>query len=362
VSLTIEKLCSESGGETHLQDISLRFDRNSFNILLGPVRSGKTSLLRLIAGLDQANSGQVLLHDSDITGLDVRRRGVSFVYQEFINYPTLTVFENIASPLRVRSETGTSVQRKVLEVACLLGLEGVLNRHPTSLSGGQQQRVAIARALAKDAEVVLLDEPLANLDYKLREDLRRELPRLFEGSGKIVVYATTDPNEAFLFGGKTVVLHQGHVNQVGTAAEIFAAPKSLAAAQIMSEFPFNLLSARIERATCSVMDTLSFALPGHMTALDDGDYTLGFRAEQFHLEAANRASVTCDASVSVTEITGNETIVHVDVAGQPCVAVVAGAKTLEAGASIEMHLDPDRVFLFDEWGKTVATPHRAVSV
>jgi len=343
-----------------LQDISLTFERNSFNILLGPVRSGKTSLLRLIAGLDQACSGQVLLHDSDITGLDVRKRDVSFVYQEFINYPTLTVFENIASPLRVRSETKKSLQRKVLEVACLLGLESVLDRHPTSLSGGQQQRVAIARALTKDAEVVLLDEPLANLDYKLREDLRRELPRLFEGSGKIVVYATTDPNEAFLFGGKTVVLDQGRVSQVGTAADIFAAPESLPAARIMSEFPFNLLGAKIESSTCSVMNTLSFTLPGHMAALENGDYTLGFRAEQFRLEAVTRKSVTCDASVSVTEITGNETIVHVDVAGQPCVAVVAGTKTLEAGATIKMHLDPDRIFLFDKWGKTVATPRDSV--
>ncbi len=343
-----------------MQDISLTFERNSFNILLGPVRSGKTSLLRLIAGLDQGNSGQVLLHDSNITGLDVRKRDVSFVYQEFINYPTLTVFENIASPLRVRSETKKSMQRKVLEVACLLGLENVLDRHPTSLSGGQQQRVAIARALTKDAEVVLLDEPLANLDYKLREDLRRELPRLFEGSGKIVVYATTDPNEAFLFGGKTVVLDQGRVSQVGTAADIFAAPESLPAARIMSEFPFNLLRAKIESSTCSVMNTLSFALPGHMAALENGDYTLGFRAEQFRLEAVTRKSVTCDANVSVTEITGNETIVHVDVAGRPCVAVVAGTKTLEAGATIKMHLDPDRIFLFDKWGKTVATPRDSV--
>ena len=361
MSLRIENLCSADDGVTHLQDISLQFDTNSFNILLGPARSGKTSLLRQIAGLDQAGSGRMLLHGEDITRRDVRKRDVAFVYQEFVNYPTLTVFENIASPLRVRAQDKQTVARKVHEVAELLGISDVLDRHPPSLSGGQQQRVAIGRALAKDAEVILLDEPLANLDYKLREDLRRELPRLFADKGKIVVYAASDPNEAFLLGGNTVVLDKGTVRQTGPAATIFATPASLSVARIMSEFPFNLLDANVENASCTVADTISFPLPAHMDSLSAGHYTLGFRAEQFSFAALTPAAVACDATVAVTEITGNETIVHIEFAGQSCVAVVAGTMTFRAGDTITMYLDPDSLFMFDSSGQTVASPTSAQS-
>jgi glycerol transport system ATP-binding protein len=360
VSLQIEQLYSVVDGVSHLQDISLQFDTDSFNILLGPARAGKTSLLRQIAGLDTPTSGRMMLHGEDITGCDVRKRDVAFVYQEFVNYPTLSVFENIASPLRVRSENKQTIDRKVGEIAELLAIGSVLGRHPPSLSGGQQQRVAIARALAKDAEVILLDEPLANLDYKLREDLRRELPRLFAGRGKIVVYAATDPNEAFLLDGNTIVLDKGTVKQVGSAATIFAAPDSLSAASIMSEFPINLLDANVEDSKCIVANTLSFPLPTHMRALSDGSYTLGFRAEQFSFAAATPMSVACDTKVTVTEITGNETIVHVDFADQPCVAVVDGTKTLQAGENITMYFDPNSLFMFDIGGQTVASPASSV--
>lgn len=356
MSLQIEKLCSAVDGVIYLQDISLQFETDSFNVLLGPTRAGKTSLLRQIAGLDQSNSGRMLLHGEDITGHDVRKRDVAFVYQEFVNYPTLTVFENIASPLRVRREDRQTIVRKVNELSELLGISSVLDRHPPTLSGGQQQRVAIARALAKDAEVILLDEPLANLDYKLREDLRRELPRLFSGKGKIVVYAATDPNEAFLLGGNTVVIDRGLVRQVGPAAAIFSAPDSLSAASIMSEFPINLLDANINNSTCVIGNTITFPLPAHMNSLADGDYTLGFRAEQFSLAALTPASIACDAKVAVTEITGNETIVHIDYAGQSGVAVIEGASTLQSGEMITMYLDPDSLFMFDSAGQTVALP------
>lgn len=360
MSLQIEQLCSVVDGATHLQDISLQFDTNSFNILLGPARAGKTSLLRQIAGLDKPTSGRMLLHGEDITGRDVRKRDVAFVYQEFVNYPTLTVFENIASPLRVRSEKKQTIDRKVGEIAELLAISNVLDRHPPSLSGGQQQRVAIARALAKDAEVILLDEPLANLDYKLREDLRRELPRLFADKEKIVVYAATDPNDAFLLHGNTIVLDKGTIKQVGTAAAIFAAPNSLSAASIISEFPLNLLDADVEDSMCVIANTLTFPLPAHMKSLSDGRYTLGFRAEQFSFAASTPMSVACDATVAVTEITGNETIVHVDFANEACVAVVDGTSTLQAGEMITMYFDPNSLFMFDTSGQTVASPTSSV--
>jgi len=178
MSLELKHLSKNVAQICHLRDISVEFAADSFNVVLGPALAGKTSLLRLIAGLDKASSGTIELNGEDITSHGVQQRSTAFVYQEFVNYPTLSVFENIASPLTVRRESKVVIKARVNEVAELLGLQDLLKRRPTELSGGQQQRVAIGRALTKDADVILLDEPLANLDYKLREDLRRELPRI----------------------------------------------------------------------------------------------------------------------------------------------------------------------------------------
>src|SRR5262249_46131264 len=158
------------GAETHVRDVSLTFESGSLNVLLGPTLSGKTSLMRLMAGLDRPTAGRILVDGRDVTGAHVRDRSVAMVYQQFINYPTLSVYENIASPLRVARQTSPEIDRQVREVAHLLKLEPLLRRTPLELSGGQQQRTAIARAIVKRASLVLLDEPLANLDYKLREE------------------------------------------------------------------------------------------------------------------------------------------------------------------------------------------------
>lgn len=356
MTLELRKLGKQTGSEIHLKDVSLSFEPDTFNVLLGPVHSGKTTILRMVAGLDTPGSGSINLHGTDITSLHVRKRNIAFVYQEFVNYPTLTVFENIASPMRVRAEEKDKVDSRVHQIAKLLGIEEFLNRHPPSLSGGQQQRIALARALAKDAEVVLLDEPLANLDYKLREDLRRELPRIFEGTGKIVLYATTDPDEAFLLGGNTIVLSEGSVNQVGPAHEIFASPVNIVAARALSEFPLNLAPASFDDNTINLNGDLSFASPAHLRSLPDGEYTLGFRAENLSFEATTSASAICDAQVTVTEITGNETIVHLLFAGIPCVAVVEGTRPFDEGNSIDLFLDLDSLFVFDNNGQTVASP------
>ncbi len=161
--------------------MSLTLERGTLSVLLGPTLAGKTSIMRLLAGLDKPTSGRVLVDGKDVTGFDVRKRSVAMVYQQFINYPTLSVYENIASPLRVQGVARDEIETRVRDAAKLLKLEPYLNRTPLQLSGGQQQRTAIARALVKGADLVLLDEPLANLDYKLREELRTELPRHLRG-------------------------------------------------------------------------------------------------------------------------------------------------------------------------------------
>jgi len=189
VTLELRQVALQVGADIHIHPTSLALADKGFNTLLGETLAGKTTLLRLMAGLVKPTAGEVWFGGRNVTGVPVQARRVSMVYQQFINYPNLNVFENIASPLRVTRTSAADIQARVGRIAELLKLSALLDRKPAELSGGQQQRTALARALVKDADLVLLDEPLANLDYKLREALRDELPRLFADRGCTVVYA-----------------------------------------------------------------------------------------------------------------------------------------------------------------------------
>ena len=193
-------------GQTHIHPTDLTLEKGTMNVLLGPTTAGKTSLMRLMAGLDVPNSGQILWQGEDVTGQRVQDRKVAMVYQQFINYPSMSVYDNIASPMKLMGVSAKEIDTRVRETAEMMKLTPMLDRKPLELSGGQQQRCALARALVKNAGLVLLDEPLANLDYKLREELRVEIPKIFEKSGAIFVYATTEPEEALLLGGNVATL------------------------------------------------------------------------------------------------------------------------------------------------------------
>src|SRR3954470_16018190 len=192
MTLELRQVTKRVGADVHIHETDLVLREGSFNILLGTTLAGKTTLMQLMAGLERPTSGEIWFRGRDVTGVPVQRRNVSMVYQQFINYSNFSVYENIASPLRVAGMTRSEIDARVRKVADLLRLSPMLNRRPNELSGGQQQRTAIARALVKDSDIILLDEPLANLDYKLREELRDELPRLFADRHCIVAYATTE--------------------------------------------------------------------------------------------------------------------------------------------------------------------------
>ncbi|MEX2409166.1 MAG: ABC transporter ATP-binding protein, partial [Rhodovibrionaceae bacterium] len=178
MTLVLKDVAKRVGAATHIHPTSLELDAEGFNVLLGTTLAGKTTLMQLMAGLEKPTSGEVWFDGRNVTGVSVRKRNVSMVHQQFINYPNLSVYENIASPLRVARFSREEIDRRVQRLAEMLKLGPMLKRRPHELSGGQQQRTALARALAKDADLVLLDEPLANLDFKLREELRDELPKL----------------------------------------------------------------------------------------------------------------------------------------------------------------------------------------
>src|SRR6476661_8354207 len=278
MTVSLEKVTRTIDGIPTIRDVSLTLASGTLSVLLGPTLSGKTSIMRLLAGLDRPTSGRVLVDGKDVTGIDVRRRSVAMVYQQFINYPSLTVYENIASPLRVQSRPRAEIDKRVQEAAQLLKLEPYLKRTPLQLSGGQQQRTAIARALVKGADLVLLDEPLANLDYKLREELRTELPRIFEASGAIFVYATTEPSEALLLGGNTVCMWEGEALQAGGTAKVYRHPDTLRVAQVFSDPPLNIVSIEKKNGTVQYAGGVKAPASGLYAGLGDGAYRVGLRA------------------------------------------------------------------------------------
>lgn len=359
--LELKNVSKVVGGEAHLRDVSLTLQHGSLNVLLGPTLSGKTSLMRLMAGLDQPTSGAVFFDGADVTGQPVQKRNVAMVYQQFINYPSLTVYENIASPLRVAGRPKAEIDKRVHEAADLLRLGPLLQRLPLELSGGQQQRTAIARALVKEAGLVLLDEPLANLDYKLREELREELPKIFSASGAIFVYATTEPTEALLLGGSTATLAKGRVTQFGPTLEVYRRPTDRVTAETFSDPPMNFVAATGTAGSVMLADGTALPPVGPLACVRDGEVTLGFRPNHLYLRRPNTDAVSLSGTVRAVEITGSESFVHLTHGEHYWVALAHGVHDLSPGAPVEVYVDPHRMFVFGAGERLVAAPTRAAA-
>lgn len=358
MSIDLQSVSRVVKGQTYIHPTTLTLQNGTMNVLLGPTLSGKTSLMRLMAGLDQPTSGKILWQGRDVTGMRVQDRKVAMVYQQFINYPGMSVYENIASPLRLIGKSAAEIDRAVRETAEMLKLTPMLNRKPLELSGGQQQRCALARALVKEAGLVLLDEPLANLDYKLREELRAEIPRIFEKSGAIFVYATTEPEEALLLGGNTATLWEGRVTQFGPTPEVYRHPVDATTARVFSDPPMNFIAFSKEGNLLRFGETVTADATGSAASLADGLYTAGFRANHLHLQAQSGQGVAFPCTVGVSEITGSETFLHLQYGSNRWVALVHGVHSLNAGDKVSIWLDPSRVYAFGSDGRlATATPY-----
>ena len=346
MALELKNITKRVGAEVHIHETSLVLEQGSFNTLLGPTLSGKTSLMQLMAGLDRPTSGEIWFRGQNVTGIPVQKRNVSMVYQQFINYPNFTVYENIASPLRVARMNGREIEERVSRAAELMRLTPMLKRRPGELSGGQQQRTAIARALVKDSDIILLDEPLANLDYKLREELRDELPRFFAGRDCIVVYATTEPTEALLFGGNTATLSAGRVTQFGPTADIYRRPADLVSARVFSDPPINTADVEKRGDTVHIGE---FRLPvGQVAAgIPDGQYVIGIRPHHITPSPRTPGAASISGTVLIAELSGSESVVHFDVAGQTWVSQSPGIYPFEVGSSAKLYVDMDHTLFFD---------------
>ncbi len=355
MSIELQSVSRVVKGQTYIHPTSLTLENGTMNVLLGPTLSGKTSLMRLMAGLDQPTAGKILWRGQDVTGQRVQDRKVAMVYQQFINYPGMSVYENIASPLRLIGKSAAEIDRAVRETADMLKLTPMLTRKPLELSGGQQQRCALARALVKEAGLVLLDEPLANLDYKLREELRAEIPRIFEKSGAIFVYATTEPEEALLLGGNTATLWEGRVTQFGPTPEVYRNPVDATTARVFSDPPMNFMGFVKHGNRLQFDDAVAVEATGAAASLADGAYTAGFRANHLHLHAQSAQSMAFACTVGVSEITGSETFLHLQHGANRWVALVHGVHSLNPGDQVSLWLDPARVYAFGKDGKLAVT-------
>ena len=359
MGLSLQSIDKIVGREIYLKDISLDFEPGSRNVILGRTLAGKTSLLRIMAGIDRPTDGRILINGKDVTGMSVRKRSVAMVYQQFINYPSLTVYKNIASPLKVSGVRKAEIDRRVLETAKMLHLEDLLDRLPAELSGGQQQRIAIARALVKDAQLLLLDEPLVNLDYKLREELRIELQEIFEQREAIVVYTSTEPTEALMLGGNVVVIDEGRILQTGLTPDVYHKPASTKVAEVFSDPPINYLNGTVQGETARLGENIEFPLIEHMQSLSAGQYIFGVRSNHLFLSRTSAEDAEIRTKVELSEINGSETFIHVNYGNSRLVVQEDGVHLHRMGSQITIYVNPCWFFVYDEADTLVASPSRS---
>ena len=359
MALSLESIDKIVGREIHLKDINLEFESGSRNVILGRTLAGKTSLLRIMAGIDRPTSGKISTDDKNVTGVSVRKRSVAMVYQQFINYPSLTVYKNIASPLKIAGVKKTEIDRRVRETAEMLHIEDLLDRLPAELSGGQQQRIAIARALVKNADLLLMDEPLVNLDYKLREELRIELQDIFERREAIVVYTTTEPAEALMLGGNIVVMDEGRILQTGPTSNVYHNPSTTKVAEVFSDPPINYLSGSVQGTKAHFPGGIELALIDHMKGLSQGEYTFGIRSNHLSLSRTSNEDTVLRGTVELAEINGSETFIHIQYDDSRLVVQEDGVHHYRIGSEISIYVSPRRFFVYDTNGNLVASPTRA---
>jgi glycerol transport system ATP-binding protein len=356
VSLLIDHISFKPTEEYHLNDVSLNFNPGKMYTILGRTLSGKTTLLKTIAGLQTPDSGSINFEGADFLSVPVWNRNVAMVYQQFINYPHLNVIENIAFPLKQRKMEENLIEKEVKEAMEKVGLIGFELRKIQELSGGQQQRVALARSLAKKAKILLLDEPLVNLDYKLREGLREEFKKLFSGSeasNSILIYASTDPLEAMQLNGDIIVIDEGKVLQTGSAKEVFENPATAKVAEITNDPAMNINKGRIQDNTLVMNNNVQIQIPDQLKSIPNGDYQVGIRATDLYLDD-NGFSF----DVEISEISGSETFLHLRNNNLKCVATIEEVKTYEANEVVKINFDKSKIYLFKETGELLHSPYQ----
>ena len=347
-SIHLDGLSKRFGAHTALRELDLEIEDGELMVLVGPSGSGKSTALRLIAGLEMPTSGTVRIGDREVTDLPPQERDVAMVFQSYALYPHMTVRENLGFGLRMRRAPNAEVERRIAEVAGSLDIGELLDRKPGQLSGGQRQRVALGRAIAREPAVFLLDEPLSNLDARLRTRTRAELARLHRRLGTTMVYVTHDQTEAMTLGTRVAVLDQGTLQQVGTPRELYERPANRFVAEFIGSPSMNLVEGTVSRGEGGEMafagGGIRLPLPAGSAA---GPAVLGVRPHQVALgDSSDGAAVRVE--VEIVEALGSEQVVHLRTReGEALVALTPATVAVREGDALTARISPDHVHLFD---------------
>jgi len=362
MGIVVENVSKAFEGEPVLTDVSFEVTDGEFVTFLAPTAEGKTTLLRILAGVERPDSGRVFYDGKDVTDVAVQERNIAMVYQWFVNYPSMTVYENIATPLRACPArlAESDIDDRIKATAALLKIDGFLDRLPAELSGGQQQRLALARALAKGADYIFLDEPLTNLDYKLQEELRAELKRIFETREHgAVVLGSPQPIEALALSTSVGFLHGGRLVQFGATDEVYHNPCCVDVAAYFCHPAMNLLDSRLvpENGTLRlvVTDELRIDVTEFRDRLSEEEYVLGIRPQALTMKQEGEVCLPVRARVELSEVVGSDTELHLDHRGTSLISWVQGVETFAPGTELSVYLHPHRFFIFEkESGQLVA--------
>jgi multiple sugar transport system ATP-binding protein len=340
-NVRLRDLCIKLGGNEIIKDLNLAVEEGEFLVLLGPSGCGKSTLLHSIAGLIDVTSGTVEIGGADMTCADPSERGIGMVFQSYALYPTMTVERNMSFGLRIAGTPKAEIASRVARAAEMLHLDALLDRKPAQLSGGQRQRVAIGRALVRQAGVFLFDEPLSNLDAKLRAELRRELKLLHQNLRSTMIYVTHDQVEAMTLATRIVVMKAGKVQQIGAPAEVYERPANLFVAGFLGTPAMNFIDGAVDasgRFTSPVL-SLEVGLAGAT-----GEVVLGIRPEHIQIAADGRF----EGTVALTEPMGNHQIVWIALGERKLSAIVNDNRVLALGDPVRFDVDGARLSLFDK--------------
>lgn len=337
-------------GVTALKNVSFAIQDSEFFVLLGPTGAGKTTTLRVIAGLEKQDEGSVLFDGKPVDDLAPASRDVAFVFQQYSLYPTMTVFDNLAFPLRspLRRLSEDDIRKRVVETTKTLHIDHLLERKTGHLSGGEMQRVAVGRAIVREPRIFLMDEPLSNLDAKLREELRVELQHLQKTQGSTTLFVTHDQIEALTMADRIAVLNEGEIIQVGTPDDIYDRPATTFVAQLVGTPRINLFEAGRENGRLYVKDSnLQLQAPENCTL--PSDFLLGIRPEDVQPDPSGEVT----GEVALTEPLGVETILHIQTGEQRLTSLVSGMTNLRIGDEVKFDVAEERIHCFDMNGNRV---------
>ncbi|MDN3449966.1 sn-glycerol-3-phosphate ABC transporter ATP-binding protein UgpC [Planococcus sp. APC 3906] len=342
-------------GAVAVSDFNLDIKNEEFIVFVGPSGCGKSTTLRMIAGLEEITQGDFYIDGKRMNDVEPKNRDIAMVFQNYALFPHMTVYENIAFGLKVRKMNKEDVKKRVSEAAAILGLEEYLNRKPKALSGGQRQRVALGRAIVRDAKVFLMDEPLSNLDAKLRVQMRAVITKLHQRLKTTTIYVTHDQTEAMTMATRIVIMKDGFIQQIGSPKEVYDFPDNRFVGGFIGSPAMNFFEGHMENGTFKLGDKAVNILPEQLAVLKNQGYegkdiTLGIRPEHIHVnneDLSNLPVSEFDATITVSELTGAETIIYAVYAGQEFIARVEADTAIEPGHTARLAFDMSHVHFFD---------------